>query len=160
MKHVQGGPKSCTFLTTISLEPFKIKWCWFYWNFRKISVMKRNYKFLANLLQVFSVKYSSNYCIIVNVICKNMHHLTADDKALILGSRVEKRWKVDSDIWISKQTVKKTNIVLLGAKNWSNWKCCKLSGSGRPHTISQDSIDGAINQWSKRLMMARQPYGT
>ena len=54
-------------------------------------MMKRNYKFLANLLQVFSVKYSSNYCIIVNVICKNMHHLTADDKALILGSRVEKR---------------------------------------------------------------------
>jgi len=99
MKHVQGGPKSCTFLTTISLEPFKIKWCWFYWNFRKISVMKRNYKFLANLLQVFSVKYSRNYCIIVNVICKNMHHLTAGDKALILGSRVKKRWNVDKVIF-------------------------------------------------------------
>ena len=35
----------------------------------------------------------------------------------------------------------------------------RLSGIGRPRTISQDPIDGAINQWSKRLMMVIQAQG-
>jgi len=35
----------------------------------------------------------------------------------------------------------------------------RLSGSGRPRTISQDLIDGVINQWSKRLMMVIQAQG-
>jgi len=34
-----------------------------------------------------------------------------------------------------------------------------LSGSGRPRTISPDLIDGAINQWSKRLMTVTQAQG-
>jgi len=35
-----------------------------------------------------------------DIICINMHHLTADDKALglILALRVEKRWNVDKMI--------------------------------------------------------------
>ena len=52
--------------------------------------MKCNYKFLANLLHILL-----GYCIIGDVICINMRHLTADDKALILALRVEKRWNVD-----------------------------------------------------------------
>ena len=35
----------------------------------------------------------------------------------------------------------------------------RLSGSDRPRTISQDLIDGAINQLSKRLMMVMQAQG-
>jgi len=37
--------------------------------------MKCNYKFLANLLHIF-VKYANKYCIIGDIICINMHHLT------------------------------------------------------------------------------------
>ena len=94
-----------------------------------------------------------------------MHHLTADDKALILALWVEKRWNVDKkDTWISKQTVEKTNIVLPGAKMDQTGSAARLSGSGRPRTISQDLIDGAINQWSKASYDGdtgrRRPYGT
>jgi len=89
-----GGPTPYT----LSLEPFKIKWCRFYYNVRKISVMKCNYKFLANLYQIFFVKYANNYCIIGDVTCINMHHLTADDKALILTLQVEKHCNVDKMI--------------------------------------------------------------
>jgi len=49
------------------------------------------------------------------------HHLTADDKALILALRVQKCWIVDKMILeFPKKTVEKTKIVLLGAKNRSN----------------------------------------
>ena len=44
------------------------------------------------------MKYASNYFIIGDVICINMRHLTADDKALILALQVEKRWNVDKVI--------------------------------------------------------------
>jgi len=49
---------------------------------------------------------------------------------------------------------------VLGAKKIDqNRSAAKLSGSGRPRTISQDLIDSAINQWSKRLMMVIQAQG-
>jgi len=35
----------------------------------------------------------------------------------------------------------------------------RFSGSGRSRTISQDLIDGAINQWSKHVMMVIQAQG-
>jgi len=51
-------------------------------------------KFVSN----FFVKYANNYCIIGDVTCINMHHLTADDKALILTLQVEKHCNVDKMI--------------------------------------------------------------
>ena len=47
--------------------------------------MKCSYKFLLNLLHVFFVKYANNYCIVGDVICINMHHLTADDGSINLS---------------------------------------------------------------------------
>ena len=55
--------------------------------------MKHFYTFLR-IYYIFFVKYANNFCIIGDVICINMQHLTADDKALILVLRVEKRWNV------------------------------------------------------------------
>ena len=63
------------------------------------------------------MKYANNYCIISDVICINMHHLIADDKALILALQVVKRWNVDKMILEFPNKVEKTSIVLLGTKN-------------------------------------------
>jgi len=46
-----------------------------------------------------------------------MHHLIADNKALILALQVVKRWNVDKMILEFPNKVEKTSIVLLGAKN-------------------------------------------
>jgi len=52
---------------------------------------------LWRIYYIFFLKCANNYCIIGDVICigLNMHHLTADEKALILTLLVEKRWNVD-----------------------------------------------------------------
>ena len=78
--------------------------------------MKCNYKFLANYY-IFLVKYANNYCIIGDIICINMHHLTADDKALMLALRVQKHWNVDKMTLEFPNIVEKTNTVLIRAKN-------------------------------------------
>ena len=55
---------------------------------------------LWRIYYISFVKHANNYCIMGDIICINMHHLTADDKALglILALRVEKRWNVDKMI--------------------------------------------------------------
>jgi len=83
-----------------------------------------------------------------------MHHLTTDDKALILALRVEKRWNVDKmKLEFPNKLWKRQTLYYLVRKIDQTESAAKLSGSGRPRTISQDLIDGAINQWSKRLMI-------
>jgi len=74
------GQKSCTFLTQ-HFKPFKTNDADFSTYVRKMYVMKCNYKFLANLLHIF-VKYAKKYCIIGDVICINMHHLTVQHIAV------------------------------------------------------------------------------
>ena len=103
------------------------------------------------------MKYANSYCIIGDVICINVHHLTADDKALISALRVEKRWNVDKMIleFPNKQWKRQT-LYYLVRKIDQTGSAARLSGSGWPCTISQDLIDGAINQWSKHLMMVIQ----
>jgi len=82
-----------------------------------------------------------------------MHNLTADDKALILALRVEKRWNVDKMILeFPKKQWKRETLYYLVRKIDQTASAARLSGSGRPRMISQNLIDGAINQWSKRLM--------
>jgi len=86
-----------------------------------------------------------------------MHHLTTDDKALILALRVEKRWNVDKmKLEFPNKLWKRQTLYYLVRKIDQTESAAKLSGSGRPRTISQDLIDGAINQWSKRLMIQAQ----
>jgi len=86
-----------------------------------------------------------------------MHHLTTDDKALILALRVEKRWNVDKmTLEFPNKLWKRQTLYYLVRKIDQTESAAKLSGSGRPRTISQDLIDGAINQWSKRLMIQAQ----
>jgi len=89
-----------------------------------------------------------------------MHHLIADDKALILALQVVKRWNVDKMIleFPNKQW-KRQALYYLERKIDQTGSAARLSGSGRPHTISQDSIDGAINQWPEHLMMVIQVQG-
>jgi len=153
-----GPNKPCTgwakklyiFQHAICVEPFKIKRCWFYYNVRKISVMKCNYNFLANFLQILCeslvLKDANNYCIIGDVICINMHHLTADDKVLILALRVKKRWNVDKMILeFPNKHWKRQTLYYLVQKIDQTESAARLSGSGRPRTISQDLIDDAIS---------------
>jgi len=84
-----------------------------------------------------------------------MQHFTADDKALILASlRVEKRWNADK--MILEFPNKRETLYYLVRKIDQTGSAERLSGSGRPRTISPDLIDGAINQWSKRLVMEIQ----
>jgi len=86
-----------------------------------------------------------------------MHHLTTDDKALILALRVEKRWNVDKmTLEFPNKLWKRQTLYYLVRKIDQTESAATLSGSGRPRTISQDLIDGAINQWSKRLMIQAQ----
>jgi len=86
-----------------------------------------------------------------------MHHLTTDDKALILALRVQKRWNVDKmTLEFPNKLWKRQTLYYLVRKIDQTESAAKLSGSGRPRTISQDLIDGAINQWSKRLMIQAQ----
>jgi len=89
-----------------------------------------------------------------------MHHLTTDDKALILALRVKKCWNVDKMIleFPNKQW-KRQILCYLVRKVVQTGSAARLSGSGWPCMISQDLIDGAINQWSKRLMMVIQTQG-
>jgi len=84
-----------------------------------------------------------------------MQHFTADDKALILASlRVEKRWNADK--MILEFPNKRETLYYLVRKIDQTGSAERLSGSGRPCTISPDLIDGAINQWSERLVMEIQ----
>jgi len=86
-----------------------------------------------------------------------MHHLTTDDKALMLALRVQKRWNVDKmTLEFPNKLWKRQTLYYLVRKIDQTESAAKLSGSGRPRTISQDLIDGAINQWSKRLMIQAQ----
>ena len=107
------------------------------------------------------MKYATNYCIIGDVICINMHRLTTDDKALILVLQVEKCWNVDKMIleFSNKQWIRQTLYYLL-QKIDQTGSAARLSGSGRPRTISQHLIDGAINQLSKHLMIVMQAQGS
>jgi len=84
---------------------------------------------------MFFVKYANNYCIIGDVICKNMHHLTADDKALILALRVQKRWNIDELIleFPNKQWKRQT-LYYLVRKIYQTGSDARLSGSGQPRT--------------------------
>jgi len=84
---------------------------------------------------MFFVKYANNYCIIGDVICKNMHHLTADDKALILALRVQKRWNIDELIleFPNKQWKRQT-LYYLVRKIYQTGSAARLSGSGRRRT--------------------------
>ena len=103
---------------------------------------------------MFFVKYANNYCIIGDLTCINIHHLTTDDKALILALRVEKRWNVDKMILeFPKKQSKRHTLYYMVRKTDQTGSAARLSGSGQPHTISQDLIVGAINQWSKHLMI-------
>jgi len=89
-----------------------------------------------------------------------VHPLTADDKALISALRVEKRWNVDKMIleFPNKQWKRQT-LYYLVRKIDQTGSAARLSGSGWPRTISQDLIDGAINHWSKHLMIVMQAQG-
>jgi len=88
-----------------------------------------------------------------------MHHLTTDNKALILALQVEKHWNIDKMILeFSNKQWKRYTLYYLVQKNDQTGSAARLS-NGRPHTISHDLIDGAINQWSKRLMMVTQAQG-
>jgi len=62
--------------------------------------------------------------------------------------RVEKRWNVDKMIleFPNKQWKRQTSYYLV-RKIDQTGSAARLSGSGRPRTINQDLIDGAINQW-------------
>jgi len=74
------------------------------------------------------------------------HHLTADDKALILALRVQKCRIVDKMIFeFPKKQWKRLTLYYLVRKIDQTESAARLSGSGRPRTISQDLIDGAIN---------------
>jgi len=158
--NIQGGPKQLyIFQHTISLELFKIKRCWFYNNVHK-SLWWNVITNFWQIYYIFFVKRANNYCIIGDVICINMHHLTADDKALILALGVEKCWNVDKMILeFPNIHWKRQTLYYLVWKIDQTGSAARLSGSGRPRTISQDLIDGAINQWSKRLMMVIQAQG-
>ena len=81
-----------------------------------------------------------------------MHHLTADDKALILALRDEKRY------FPNKQWRRQTLYYLVREIDQTG-SAARLSGSDWPRTVSQDLIDGATNQWSKHLMMVMQAQG-
>ena len=86
-----------------------------------------------------------------------MHHLTADSKALILALQVEKYWNVDKMILeFPNRRWKRHTLYSLVQKIDQTGSAARFFGSGRPRTISQDLIDGAINQWSKRLMIQAQ----
>jgi len=89
-----------------------------------------------------------------------VHPLTADDKALISALRVEKRWNVDKMIleFPNKQWKRQTLYYLVRTIDQTG-SAARLSGSGWPRTISQDLIDGAINHWSKHLMIVMQAQG-
>jgi len=69
-----------------------------------------------------------------------MHHLTADDKALISALRVQKRWNVDKMIleFPNKQWKRQT-LYYLVRKIDQTGSAARLSGSGWPRTISQES---------------------
>jgi len=91
-----------------------------------------------------------------------MHHLTTDDKALMLALQVEKHWNVDKMIleFPNKQWKRQTLYYeYLVRKIDQSGSAARWSGSDRPRTISQDLIDGAINQWSEHLMMVIQVQG-
>jgi len=83
-----------------------------------------------------------------------MHHLTADSKALILALQVEKYWNVDKMILeFPNRRWKRHTLYSLVQKIDQTGSAARFFGSGRPRTISQDLIDGAISQWSNHLMM-------
>jgi len=106
------------------------------------------------------VKYVNNYSIISDVLCINTHHLTADNKALILALRVKKHWNVDKMILeFPNNQWKRQKLYYLVQKIDQTGSAARLSGSGRPRTISPYLIDGAINQWAKRLMTVTQAQG-
>jgi len=79
------------------------------------------------------------------------------DKALMLALRVTKRWNVDKMIFEfpNKQWKRPTLYYLVRTIDQTG-SAARLSGSGWPRTISQDLIDGAVNHWSKHLMMVIQ----
>jgi len=60
-----------------------------------------------------------------------MHHLTADDKALILALRVQKRWNIDKMIlgFPNKQWKRRT-LYYLVRKTDQTGTAARLSGSG------------------------------
>ena len=60
-------------------------------------MMKNSYT-VSRIYYVLLVKYANKCYIISDVICVNMHLLTADDRALILALQVEKRWNVNKMI--------------------------------------------------------------
>ena len=96
------------------------------------------------------MKYASNYFIIGDVICINMRHLTADDKALILALRVEKRWNVDKVILeFSDKQWKRQTLYHLVRKMDRTGSAARLSGSGWPRTNSQDLIEEYLTTKSK-----------
>jgi len=75
-----------------------------------------------------------------------MHHLSADDKALILALRVQKRWNVRKMIleFPNKQWKRQT-LYYLVRKIDQTGSAARLPGSVQPCTIIQDLINGAIN---------------
>ena len=149
---LQGGPKKVVhFQHTISLEQF---------NDADFTTMFRKslwWNVITNFWRIyfiFFVKYANNYCIIGYVICINMHHHTADDKASILALRVEKRWNVDKMIleFPNKQWKRQNNCitwceklikleVLLG--------CMAVAGIAR--SVVKASYDGDTGHMEHRL---------
>jgi len=94
-----------------------------------------------------------------------MHHLTADDKALILALRVEKRWNVDKMIleFPNKQWKRQTSYYLV-RKIDQTGSAARLSGSDRPRK-NQPRLDRWCHQPVVKSSYngdtgAMRPYGT
>ena len=63
---------------------------------------------------ILFVKYANNYCIIADIVCINMHHITTDDKALMLALRVEKRRNIND----SGQVVHTRELLIPSSVIW------------------------------------------